>query len=138
MPVEFAKSTSSMVGKTIRKPIFVRLLFAGILFGASMLIALLLAEGILRFAPDLLPVEVQHIITRNPSNYGVAHPYIGHLQTPNNALVISGRDFHAVHHTDGYGFRNRWPWPETAQILALGDSEVFSFVNSLTYSETTI
>ncbi|MGE5304443.1 MAG: SGNH/GDSL hydrolase family protein [Alphaproteobacteria bacterium] len=79
----------------------------------------------MRLVPGLLPIEVQQIIRRNPSNYGVAHPYIGHLQTPNNALVISGRDFRAVHHTDGLGFRNSWPWPKTADIVALGDSVTF-------------
>jgi hypothetical protein len=47
------------------------------------------------------------------------------FRPPNNALVISGRDYHAVHHTDGYGFRNNWPWPKTAQFIALGDSVTF-------------
>jgi lysophospholipase L1-like esterase len=70
-------------------------------------------------------VELQQVVEADPSNYGIAHPYIGNLQTPNNAFVISGRDYHAVHHTDGYGFRNSWPWPKTTEIVALGDSVVF-------------
>ena len=49
----------------------------------------------------------------------------GNLGTPNNALVLEGRDYHAVHHTDAYGFRNSWPWPKTADIVTLGDSVVF-------------
>ncbi len=106
-------------------PILVRLFFAGIVVLGSVLFALVLAEAVLRLAPGLLAVELQQIIRADPSNYGVTHPYIGHLQRPNNALVISGRDFRAVHHTDGYGFRNAWPWPKTAEIVTLGDSVTF-------------
>jgi lysophospholipase L1-like esterase len=55
----------------------------------------------------------------------VAHPYIGYLHTPNQAVVMTGRDFRAVHTTDGLGFRNAWPWPEQADIVAVGDSLTF-------------
>jgi lysophospholipase L1-like esterase len=97
----------------------------GILVFGSVFFALLLAEAVLRLAPGLLPVELQQVLRADPRNYGIVHPYIGHLHKPNNALVISGRDFHAIHNTDGHGFRNAWPWPETAEIVALGDSVTF-------------
>src|SRR5262249_26825693 len=84
-----------------REGIFNILLVAG-----SSFLALVMTEAILRLFLSRLPIEVQQIIRADPSDYGVVHPYIGHLQKPNNALIISGRDFHAVHHTDGYGFRN--------------------------------
>ena len=100
-----------------REGIFNILLVAG-----SSFLALAMTEAILRLFPGLLPVELQQIIRADPRDYGVVHPYIGHLHKPNNALVISGRDFRAVHHTDGYGFRNAWPWPKTAEIVTLGDS----------------
>ena len=32
-----------------------------------------------------------------------------------------------MHHTDGYGFRNAWPWPEKANIVVLGDSLIFGY-----------
>jgi len=99
--------------------------FKILVVSGSFLLALGVMEGVLRLFSGWLPVEVQQIISANPRNYGVAHPYIGHLQTPNNALVLSGKDYRAVHHTDGYGFRNKWPWPKSAQIVALGDSVTF-------------
>ena len=82
-----------------------------LLFAASIVFAMALAEGTLRLFPDLLSVELQQIVQADPDNYGVTNPYIGYLHRPNNALVIAGRDFRAVSHTDGYGFRNAWPWP---------------------------
>ena len=103
-----------------REGVFKILVLAG-----SSFLALVLTEAILRLFSSRLPVEVQQIVRADPSNYGVFHPYIGNLGKPNNALVLEGRDFHAVHHTDGYGFRNSWPWPKTADIVTLGDSVVF-------------
>jgi lysophospholipase L1-like esterase len=96
-----------------------------VLIVVSSLIAVTLAEGLLRLFSKRLPIELQQIISADPSNYGVTHPYIGNLGTPNNALVLSGRDYNAIHHTDSYGFRNSWPWPRTADIVTLGDSVVF-------------
>jgi lysophospholipase L1-like esterase len=95
------------------------------MIAVSVFFAVTLAEGLLRLVPGVLPVELQQVIRADPRDYGVDHPYIGYLHKPNNALVISGRDFHAVHHTDGYGFRNAWPWPKTADIITLGDSVTF-------------
>jgi len=111
--------------KAVQRPILRRTLFWGILCAGSVSLALVLAEGILRLASGFLPVEVQKIMRADPGKYGVMHPYIGHLHKPNNPLIISGRDFHAIHHTDGHGFRNTWPWPETAEIVTLGDSVTF-------------
>jgi lysophospholipase L1-like esterase len=91
---------------------------------SSIVIALLLAEGILRLFPGILGEELRQIIG---ANYGIADPYIGHLGSPNNALVISGRGFSAVHHTDSYGFRNGSPWSERAEIVTLGDSWTYGY-----------
>lgn len=114
-----------MIDETVQKPIFLRAFFSVLLVGGSILLAVIVAEGILRLAPGLLAVELQQITRADPRDYGVVHPYIGHLHNPNNALLISGRDFRAVHHTDGYGFRNAWPWPDKAEIVVLGDSVTF-------------
>ena len=94
---------------------------------ASIFFAMALAEGILRLFPGLLSVELQQIIQVNLENYGIAHPYIGYLARPNNTLIIAGRDYQSVAHTDGYGFRNAWPWPEKAEIVTLGDSLTFGY-----------
>jgi lysophospholipase L1-like esterase len=104
-----------------------KLLPSVILLVVAIVVAIALAEGILRLFPGILSVELQQIIAADPDNYGVAHPYIGNLGTPNKTFVLSGRDFRAVNHTDGYGFRNAWPWPEKADIVAVGDSVVFGY-----------
>jgi lysophospholipase L1-like esterase len=87
--------------------------------------SVVLVEGLLRLSPGLLPIEIRQLVQARQSHFGVAHPYIGHLHTPNNSFVRSGRDFSATHNTDGYGFRNRWPWPDRVEIVALGDSVTF-------------
>ncbi len=90
--------------------------------------ALVVAEVGLRWFPQLFPSATQQFrLDAEPDQMGVAHPYIGHLHTPNNDLVIPNRDFQAVHHTDGHGFRNAWPWPETADIVFVGDSLTFGY-----------
>jgi len=99
--------------------------FKILMLAGSCFFAFAVTEGMLRLLSGRLSVELQQIISADPSNYGVFHPYIGNLHKPNNALVLEGRDYHTVHHTDGYGFRNSWPWPETADIVTLGDSVVF-------------
>jgi lysophospholipase L1-like esterase len=99
--------------------------FAVLLAIGSVLLTLILVEAVLRLFPGSLPVELQQLMEADPKNYGIAHTYIGHLHKPNSAFVISGKDFKSVHHTDGHGFRNPWPWPETAEIVALGDSLTF-------------
>ena len=95
------------------------------LFFGSIVLTVGLVEGLLRLLPGLLPEETQQLVQANPKNFGVSHPYIGHLHSPHGSRLISGRDFNAFHHTDGYGFRNTEPWPETADIVAVGDSLTF-------------
>jgi hypothetical protein len=41
--------------------------------------------------------------------------------------MIQESDFAVVHHTDGQGFRNAWPWPTEADLVVLGDSLVFGY-----------
>jgi lysophospholipase L1-like esterase len=95
------------------------LLLGGVAF------SFVLAEGMLRLVIGWLPTETQQLVQDGPRHQGTTHPYIGHLHTPHHAFTISGRDFNAVHHVDGLGFRNSWPWPEQAEIVVLGDSVTF-------------
>jgi lysophospholipase L1-like esterase len=92
-----------------------------------LLVSLVLLEVVLRGLGGFLPEELQQMMRATPRHMGVAHAYIGHLHTPNNTFVISGRDFRAVSHTDGLGFRNSWPWPARAEIVAVGDSLTFGY-----------
>jgi lysophospholipase L1-like esterase len=71
--------------------------------------------------------EIQQALRADPRNYGVAHPYIGHLHRPDTEIVVSGSDFKAVHKVDALGFRNRWPWPEQSAVVVLGDSVTFGY-----------
>lgn len=98
-----------------------------LLFAGSIVFAMALAEGILRLVPGLLSVEQQQVVQANPDNLGIFHPYIGFLPRPNNALIIAGSDYRTVAHTDGYGFRNAWPWSDEAEIVTLGDSLTFGY-----------
>ena len=102
-------------------------LYSVLLIAGGILLAMALIEGILRLVPGLLPVELQQLIQADPGDMGITHPYIGHLHKPNNTFILAGKDFRAVNHTDGYGFRNAWPWPETTDIVALGDSLTFGY-----------
>ena len=113
-------SSASRLWKS--KPLSSFLLYAGSIF-----FAVTLAEGILRLVPGLLSVELQQIVEARPDNFGIAHPYIGYLHKPNNTFITAGRDFRAANHTDGYGFRNAWPWPARAEIVTVGDSLTFGY-----------
>jgi lysophospholipase L1-like esterase len=102
-------------------------LFALIALTAGLCLGVALVEVGLRLAPGLVGPELQRMLGADARNYGIAHPYIGHLHRPDNTFVLSGRDFHAVNHVDGLGFRNAWPWPERAEIVAVGDSLTFGY-----------
>lgn len=82
------------------------------------------AEVFFHLFPATLPVEVRR---RLSTQKGIAHAYIGHLHTPHHTGVIAGRNFKAIHHTDGHGFRNPWPWPAQVEIVSLGDSLTFGY-----------
>jgi hypothetical protein len=99
---------------------------AAIVITASIVLTLIVTEVMLRIFHGFLSVEIQQALDVNPRKFGVSHPYIGNLHTPNNVLTSSGRDFRATHRTDGHGFRNAWPWPERAEIVVLGDSVTFA------------
>jgi hypothetical protein len=96
-------------------------------FLCSIVLALFLGEGLLRLFPGLLPVEIRQRLEADPQEFGVRHPYIGYLHTPNHTDVIKGRGFESTYHTDGHGFRNSWPWPVAADIVVVGDSFVFGY-----------
>ena len=93
----------------------------------GVVLALIIGESLLRLVLVLLPAELQQRLQASPSNSAISHPYIGHLPRPNSARVISGRDFRAVHRIDSRGFRNAWPWPERAEIVAVGDSMTLGY-----------
>jgi hypothetical protein len=90
-------------------------------------LSLVTLEGLLRATAGLLPAEIRNVMQATPGGFGVSHPYIGHLHKPNASIALAGRDFAVLHHTDARGVRNRWPWPERADIVVVGDSLVFGY-----------
>jgi hypothetical protein len=97
------------------------------LIAVSLFFTVGLLEAMFRLWPNLLPVRVQSRIEVASNRLAVSHPYIGHLHAPKATGVIFSKDFKAVHHTDSYGFRNPVPWPDQADIVAVGDSLTFGY-----------
>ena len=93
-------------------------------FLLTTVLCVIAAEAFFHLYPAILPMEVRQQLS---TQQGIAHSYIGHLHTPHQTGVIAGRDFKAIHHTDGHGFRNPWPWPAQAEIVTLGDSLTFGY-----------
>jgi lysophospholipase L1-like esterase len=102
-------------------------LVRALLVTGGLLLSLVALEGSFRATAGVLPAEIRNVMQATPDRYGVHHPYIGHLHKPNATIVLAGRDFEVLHHTDGRGFRNPWPWPEYADIVVVGDSLVFGY-----------
>ena len=102
-----------------------------VLIALSVFFAFGVVEGVLRVMPHVLPEEVQLRLhwqeMRGVDEQIKAHPYIGHLYPAHYQGTFSRGDFHFTYHTDGFGFRNPWPWPEQAEIVAVGDSLTFSY-----------
>jgi lysophospholipase L1-like esterase len=110
----------------VREPLRRTDVFALIVVTGGICIGVALTELFLRFGSGLLSEQLQvQLAGADPSNLGVPHPSVGYLHTPNHKVVMTGRDFSAVHTTDGLGFRNAWPWPKHAEIVAVGDSLTF-------------
>lgn len=101
------------------------------LLAGSVVFTLVLAEGVLRAFPDLLPEGAQlrmhwdELIDQG--TVSEAHPTIGFLYPAGYRGEIGRRDFRFEYTTDEMGFRNPGPWPDTAEILALGDSQTFGY-----------
>jgi hypothetical protein len=95
-------------------------------------LALLLAEGVLRLAPSLLPPEAQvrlhwQALRHQDSGASVADSSLGSLPAPRQHTELQRADFRFSYTTDGYGFRNAEPWPDAAEIVTVGDSWVFGY-----------
>lgn len=93
----------------------------------SLLFSIALLEATFTLFPLLLPAEIQQRVFVAYNNIAVSHAKIGHLHKPNSNGTIVSRDFRVSHRTDGFGFRNAWPWPAQIEIVALGDSLTFGY-----------
>ncbi len=101
------------------------------LLGASIFLALGLAEVSLRAFPGLMPEELQLRLHWRETSRPVTlpDPYLGYIYPPNHVARIERPhgDFAFTFTTDEHGFRNPSPWPERAGIVVLGDSMAFGY-----------
>ncbi|UCF94169.1 MAG: hypothetical protein JSW39_08425 [Desulfobacterales bacterium] len=104
---------------------YVVFLISGLIF------AVVIGESVLRFSRGILPESVQlRIHWQEMGRQGlrsVAHPYIGFLYPPNSEGSFERGDLKFSFHTDRYGFRNKEPWPDRADIVVIGDSLAFGY-----------
>jgi lysophospholipase L1-like esterase len=98
-----------------------------LLIAFSLILTVTLVETTFVLLPNLIPVEIQQRVEGATNNFAVSHRYIGHLHKPFTKGVHASRNFKVTHITDGYGFRNAWPWPQQADIVAVGDSLTFGY-----------
>ena len=120
-----------MRSKTVSEPVSREHVLAPLLIAGSLLFTLTLIEGTLRLFPDLLPEGARLRIDERGIGkpWYIPHPYIGYLHvTDAEARAGSTRPGVKASRMDMWGFRNTWPWPERAEIVAVGDSWTFSLM----------
>lgn len=119
-----------MAGAT--KRIRVRTILANLaLVTTSVLLVLAGAELVLRLFPDLMTeaalLRVHWQRSGDPRNLVISDPYIGFLYPPRDEAA-QGRGESLFRYTlDGHGFRNPSPWPDSTEIVVLGDSWTFGY-----------
>jgi hypothetical protein len=86
-------------------------------------IGILIGEMIIRTNPEFMPVKARLRLFSNTEKFRPPPDSdIGFLGQANLRTRVSNKDFESVYESDSYGFPNRMPWPETVDILFLGDS----------------
>lgn len=101
------------------------------LLGGSVLLALGLAEGMLRVFPGLMPEEARlkmhwrELVSEKVST--IEDSYLGFLYPPDFRHELGRDDVRFSFTTDEKGFRNRGPWPSSADIVVVGDSWTFGY-----------
>jgi hypothetical protein len=87
------------------------------------LLALAAGEKFLRRTPELLPAtwQVRRHVKTLQSRF-VPDAELGFVLPPHQQERVDNTEYTYVRETDAYGFPNRQPWPERADIVFLGDS----------------
>jgi hypothetical protein len=94
---------------------------------ASFFVAILAAEAALRLFPNLLPEGAAvrlHWARQTGESPPSPHPYIGFLPRPEG--FAEGEDASDASAEAIWAQRNLPPWPESAEIVAVGDSFAYS------------
>jgi hypothetical protein len=108
------------------------LLFNLALAAGSILVTLGVAETALRLFPSLMPEEAQlrvhwRGVVAAENVQIVDDPFIGFLYPKSYHGRLERSDVRFSFATDSRGFRNLEPWPDTAEVVAVGDSWVFGY-----------
>lgn len=94
------------------------------------------AEGVLRMFPEFLPetaaVRVQwaEVGAQERAARGTMirpDPELGFRYAPDYRGTISRSDLSFTFTTDEHGFRNPGPWPESSEVVLVGDSMAFGY-----------
>jgi hypothetical protein len=116
--------------KSLAEPVSKKDIFACLSIVGSIILTVGVLEGTLRRFPHVLPEGARLRVHWRDHHavWYVPHPYIGHLhQADGHASAMTARPgVEATGDRDLWGFRNRWPWPKQVDILAIGDSFVYS------------
>jgi hypothetical protein len=108
------------------------LVFNSILLGGSTLFALGALELALRAFPQVMSEEARlrvhwREVVADENLQIVDDPQIGFLYPPDYEGKLQQGDVDFTFHTDAHGFRNPGPWPDTAEVVVVGDSWVFGY-----------
>jgi hypothetical protein len=95
-------------------------------------VALIGLELLLRAVPSLMPEEAQIKIhwrrmAAADTAKTKADKYIGFIYPAGSRSVLQQTDLRFSFQMDSHGFRNPAPWPSRADVVAVGDSWVFSY-----------
>jgi lysophospholipase L1-like esterase len=98
----------------------------------SVVFALGVLELVLRAMPSLMPEEAQlRIHWRQMANADTARtqadPYLGFAYPANAHGSLEQTSVRFAYRMDSHGFRNVGAWPDRADVVAVGDSWVFSY-----------
>ncbi|TAK55109.1 MAG: hypothetical protein EPO25_04945 [Gammaproteobacteria bacterium] len=96
---------------------------------AALLVALLLAECLLRLFPQMLPedAQIRRLWLLQDDVRSIGDPYFGFRYPPHFRTELQSLDFRVSIETDEHGFRNASPWPEQADIVVAGDSMAYGY-----------
>ncbi|MDF1585686.1 alginate O-acetyltransferase AlgX-related protein [Marinimicrococcus flavescens] len=106
------------------------------LLAAALLVGAAALEGFLRLFPQFLPETAQ--VRLMWAEVGAAEraarggmirtdPELGFRYAPDHAGRIARADLAFSFRTDSHGFRNAGPWPQTSEIVLVGDSMAFGY-----------
>ena len=95
----------------------------------SVLLGMLLIEGMLRLFPSLLPADAQQNLLWSTQTKvtSIGDPYLGFVYPPFFHAEITSLDYHFTIESDEHGFRNSKAWPDKAEVVIVGDSMAYGY-----------